>query len=463
MNRKSITLALGGVLLCTTIVISPLFLTSPHTSRAASRLATASNLQSSSSSSTDGILTGSVFYGTTGSSVYALNATTGALIWTYHLKGFASALLLGLHQGTVFIGLYNGPQDYFLAALQATNGSLVWLSAQQWIYPPLISSFQVVNGHIYFLYNAGESSILYAFNANNGSYLWSSEAFGMVIRQGSIYTYDYATMGGPPEPKICALNANDGSVRWCYHDASMVVYNYPMLLYVNGIVYANFRTESGDYGAVALNANDGSLLWIVAGMGVASVVQNIAFATNQNDAEALDASNGWLLVQYQHARYLFSHNGIVYASDSNNDLVAFRQSDGTILWSYTFLGVGLNTCLPPMNGVLYCLGNDDKTEFALNATYGTFLWKYSLGSVNSSSPCPYAFNNVLYCIGNGYQTLFALNTTSGTLLWKHGLLSSPGLLTSLNGITYVLTCTGTNDICVVHAYNAMTGTLLWKY
>jgi outer membrane protein assembly factor BamB len=239
-----------------------------------------------------------------------------------------------------------------------------------------------------------------------------------------------------------------------------------MLLYVNGIVYANSYSSTGPVAsyAIALNANDGSLLWSVAGMKIASVVQTIAFATNQNGAEALNASNGSLLVQYPNASYLFSQNGIVYAVDSNNDLVAFRQSDGSLLWHYNFLGLG-QACLPPMKGVLYCLSNDLKTEFALNATNGTFLWKDSLGSVGVFPPCPYAFNNVLYCIGNGNQTLFALNATSGTLLWKHGLLSIPGLLTSLNGITYVLTGIDTNNIFVVHvhAYNAMTGTLLWKY
>ena len=86
-----------------------------------------------------------------------------------------------------------------------------------------------------------------------------------------------------------------------------------------------------------------------------------------------------------------------------------------------------------INGVLY-VGSDDHFVYALNASDGSFKWKYQTRDIVQSSP--QVVNSVVY-IGSWYF-IYALNAIDGSLKWKfqtgYYVEYSPKVV---NGIVYV--------------------------
>lgn len=400
------------------------------------------------------VVSNSIYYGSNGSSIYALNATTGALLWKYQPGGFTQESLLAIHNGVVYAGLVNWPSGPTtqITALAATSGSLLWLSS--FTFSGYVDSLQFVNKQICVyaaLVGAGEG--FYTLKMSDGSLLWSygvGRGLTTIISQGVVYaTSSY--LQGPPNFETCSLNISDASQRWCYPDVSIVTIQ-------QGVIYTNYVHG----GAIALNANNGSVLWSKFGtwniikvqkfvytlgpdtvcqlnasdgsqrwcsptlgpvhIGNTAVYTYSDYTASPNSTEALNINNGTLLWLEQNTNFISAYQGTVYAVDSSNNLNALRSSNGTLLWQHNLGSKGLTSNSPPTNGILYYLGSDA-------------------------------------------QTLFALNSTNGTLLWLHRFVGSPQLPTVVNSIAYVLTSSTVNGklIVQVHALDVNNGTLLWSY
>ncbi len=68
------------------------------------------------------------------------------------------------------------------------------------------------------------------------------------------------------------------------------------------------------------------------------------------------------------------------------------------------------------NGVVY-VGSSDQNVYALNASTGALLWKYTTGGqIDHSSPA--VTNGVVY-VGSFDGNVYALNASTGALLWKY--------------------------------------------
>jgi outer membrane protein assembly factor BamB len=124
-------------------------------------------------------------------------------------------------------------------------------------------------------------------------------------------------------------------------------------------------------------------------------------------------------------------------------------------WSYT-TGNSLTTSSPAVaNGVVY-VGSEDDNVYALKASTGALLWKYTTGGQVWSSPA--VANGVVY-VGSYDNYVYALKASTGALLWSYttgsGVWSSPAVA---NGVVYV----GSWDNNV-YALKASTGARLWKY
>jgi hypothetical protein len=111
--------------------------------------------------------------------VYALKASTGAFLWKYPTDGEV------LSSPAVANGMvYVGSDDYNLYALNAKTGVLVWSFTTA--YDP--SSPTVANGLVYV---GAAGSMVYALNASSGAQLWNYATDGgmysapaVVIRSG---------------------------------------------------------------------------------------------------------------------------------------------------------------------------------------------------------------------------------------------------------------------------------------
>ena len=313
--------------------------------------------------SSPAIVNGVMYFGSDDHNVYALNASTGALLWSYLTGGSVDASP-AVANGVVYIGSFDGN----MYALDASTGTKLW----NFSAGAIGSSAVVANGVIYF--GSGDGSV-YALNASTGVKLWSYANAGInysspAVANGVVYIGSFLDGNG------YALNASTGAKLWSYTtggevDASPAV--------ANGVVYFG----SGDANVYALNAGTGAKLWSYKTGG--GVFSSPAVA-----------------------------NGVVYFGSLDHNVYALNASTGAKLWSFT-TGFDVEYCSPAVaNGVVY-VGSDDGNVYALNASTGALLWNYfigsSIGSVNSS---PVVVDGVLYVRG-GNQSTGIGNTYAFTL------------------------------------------------
>jgi len=108
--------------------------------------------------SSPAIVNGVVYFGSDGGSVYALNASNGALLWSYANSGAVQSSPAVAH-GVVYIG----SDDNNLYALNASTGTSLW------IYPTggsVESSPAVANGVVYV---GSDDGNVYAFGLTGGA------------------------------------------------------------------------------------------------------------------------------------------------------------------------------------------------------------------------------------------------------------------------------------------------------
>jgi outer membrane protein assembly factor BamB len=322
--------------------------------------------------SSPAVVNGVVYIGSFDGNVYALNAGTGAKLWSY------------------------------------TTGSAVY------------SAPAVVNGVVYFGSSDGN---VYALNAGTGAKLWSyATGSGVysspVVVNGVVYigSYDY---------KVYALSAGTGAKLWSYTTGNEV-YSSPAV--ANGVVYVG----SFDGNVYALNANTGAKLWsysvgqVYSSPAVANGVVYIGAGENEAvpAVYALNASTGAKLWSYTTGVILLSSpavaNGVVYIGSTANSIdvynvgyvYALNANTGAELWSYT-TGGWVDSSPAVANGVVY-IGADDKNLYAFNASTGKKLWSYSTVDPVDSSPT--VTNGVVYVASGGINDegqVYSFNSTTG--------------------------------------------------
>jgi len=117
---------------------------------------------------TEGIVTSSatpngiVYIGSLDGNVYALDANTGAKVWSYKTEYFWPS------SPTVANGIvYVGSSDHNIYALNAKTGAKVWNYTTDFL---VFSSPTVANGIVYV---GSYDHNVYALNANTGTKMWS--------------------------------------------------------------------------------------------------------------------------------------------------------------------------------------------------------------------------------------------------------------------------------------------------
>ena len=309
------------------------------------------------------VVNGVVYVGDNSGNFYALNASTGALLWSASNDAQSSAVA----NGVVYVG------GGGLYALNASTGALLWS------YPVggiVLSAPTVANGVVYFG-NVDENCCvdvfngLYALNASTGALLWSYRAPGSIIYGPPGFVYSSAAVAngvvyfGSANDNVYALNASTGAYLWSYTTGYSVL-DSPAV--ANGVVYFG----SGDGKFYALNASTGALLW--------------SYTTESS----INSSSPAVA------------NGVVYIGSEDDNVYALNASTGAKLWSYD-TGNKVESSPAVANGVVY-VGTRPGGVDALNASTGALLWSYTTGSVGDSSPA--IVNGTLY-IGSSAFSLGA--------------------------------------------------------
>jgi outer membrane protein assembly factor BamB len=307
--------------------------------------------------SSPAVVNGVVYFGSDDGNVYALNASTGAKLWSYTTGSyvFSSPAVVN---GVVYVGSVDGN----MYALYANTGAKLWSYASG---PVDYSSPAVANGVVYF---SSFDNNFYALNASTGAKLWSytnthSSTSSPAVANGVVYV-------GSEDNNVYALNASTGARLWSYATGGPVIYSSPAV--VNGVIYIG----SADHNVYALNASTGAKLW------------------SYSTVDIIESSPAVV-------------NGVVYIGSGDGNVYALNASTGVKLWSYDTHGF-VESSPAVANGVVY-VGGGDGNVYALNAGTGVKLWSYVVTSGLTEISSPTIVDGVLY-IRAGNQSFGTGNT-----------------------------------------------------
>jgi outer membrane protein assembly factor BamB len=269
--------------------------------------------------STPTIIDGVLYGGSDGPSknVYAINAVTGAEIWTYDTEGSVGYSSPAVANGFVYIGSTNCK----LFALDAETGALKWTYQAG---AAITCSPTVANGIVYF---GSEDHKVYALNAETGALVWSYTT-GHQIDFSTPAVVNGVVYIGSDDCKVYALDAATGAYKWSYTTGGFVQ-SSPTV--VDGVVYVG----SGDAYVYALDAATGVRIWSqITGYvrTTPAVADGIVYVSSINrNIYALDASTGTVIWSYATGDGLYSSplvvDGIVYVGSGDGKLYAIKAGN----------------------------------------------------------------------------------------------------------------------------------------
>jgi outer membrane protein assembly factor BamB len=292
------------------------------------------------------VANGVVYVGSDDHNFYALNASTGALLWSYDIGVLGTNSAPAVENGVVYVGSGNG----ILYAFDASTGVPLWTFATD---DYINSSPTVVNGVVYVGSHDGH---LYAVNAATGAEIWAFQAANGYWGRGvdtSPAVVNGVVYFGSDDYNVYALNASTGAELWSY-TTPYIVWSSPAV--ANGVVYVGANTS-----VYALNAKTGAKLWSYdTGSGVQSspaVANGVVFIGSYNGKlYALKARTGAKLWSYDTGGYVESSpavaNGVVYAGSWSYNVYALNARTGAKVWSYDTGGYVISS-LAVADGMLY--------------------------------------------------------------------------------------------------------------
>ena len=256
--------------------------------------------------------------------------------------------------------MYIGSNDGYVYALKASTGALIW-RYQTGSY--VTSSPTVVNG---VLYIGSWDDYVYALNASTGAFIWYYQTGSSVL--GSPTVVNGVVYIGSDDDYVYALNASTGALIWYYQTGNSVT-STPAV--VNGVVYIG----SWDDYVYALKASNGAFIWhYQTGNQIHShpaVVNGVVYISSYDDyVYALKASTGALTWRYQTGGSVESSptvvSGVLYIGSEDDYVYALNASNGALTWRYQ-TGSQVQASPTVVNGVLY-IGSYDDYVYALSTS-----------------------------------------------------------------------------------------------
>ncbi len=284
---------------------------------------------------------GSVYVASSVGKVYALNASNGSLRWTYDSKmegifcpakdGKGQQICASWYNDYSAIGqltlthtiIYGGIKNRFYA-LDAAKGTLLWsrdLPADQIIDQPI-----ALDGKLAYVVActsvARDVCSINASTADTGSPIWrTAEPYyrleQLTIQNSTIYAVSESNINTSISGTgVYAWNSTDGKQRWHYETPKDMIMgsSSPLLVADNrvylGLLGVDDQKQRFMYKRLALDAATGTIRW------------QIPKSYEIGDLRTID----------EH---------IIYAG-SEDTLFAYKTTDGSKLWQYTFASISGN-------------------------------------------------------------------------------------------------------------------------
>ena len=288
--------------------------------------------------------------------LYALDADTGELTWSYDANTPLFGSAAEGRDGTVYVGSEGGK----LYAIDK-KGQLLWTHTTG---GPIYSSPAVTpNGRIYVCSLDG---LIYAL-ARDGSDLWSFETNGFAALDGSVlFSPQEAGDGsvyiaGLYDPNLYALNREDGSVKWACNFEFIIDpcdpnsgtrAGWPFAapaIGPDGTIYQTLLYDSNLY---AIDGGTGGIIWSV------DLADPCSGWFEPNDLVTLRYSDGW-------SSPVVGPDGTIYVSLDDPYLRAVNHSGG-IEWVTKLGEMGGFTLTVGSDGLIYA-ASDDNNLYVVNA------------------------------------------------------------------------------------------------
>ena len=307
--------------------------------------------------------------------MYALDADSGELAWSYDANAYISPAAA---DGVLHIGQWDGR----LVTLDAESGQELWSFESEGAGLVRPTAF---DGVVY----AGVGGNLQDMDAATGEIWWVHQAVGTVISApviaGGIVLF--ASVDGPlyqssSDHWVHALDAGNGELLWSFSTGDPIV-SAPAV--ADGVAYV----VSDGRQLYALDIADGQELW--------------SFDTKDIGSTALDSSP-------------VVRGGVAYFASNDNGVYAVNTEDGTLRWRVEIAGIGYQRGDPafssPMvnDGVLY-IGSANGHLYAMDALTGVSLWGYDTGVFSASTP---SLGGEVVYVSNIGNRVFALDTSAPT-------------------------------------------------
>jgi outer membrane protein assembly factor BamB len=403
------------------------------------------------------VVDGVVDVGTMDSTVYALRASDGGLLWRYQAAGPVGGPVASppvVVDGIVYVnanvdqGL--GYLTGYIYALRASDGTLLWrYTTGNFVYHGYVYSPTVANGVVYIASQAGS---LTALRASDGALLWRYTAKGQVAvslaANGIVYVLDTNIDQGPDY--LEALRASDGRLLW-----RTPSYDY-LPVVVNDVLYITSQA-----GLSALRARDGALLWryALADTGLAGptivggVLYTVAFNYSPDTTTSTPTAGYRLVTAPINWKIPFKQGG-------PSSLYALRASNGMVLWHYQTPSDKNNgmDVLAVAGGLVYIditVGSSKTSISALRASDGSLLWTHA-----GDAPSDWAVvgQGVVYITSNS-GVVYALQARDGKELWRYAVSGNVYSSPVLDGSTLHIGA----DNGVIYTLDASNGSLRWHY
>jgi len=193
---------------------------------------------------------GRVYVGDWRGRVYALDAATGKVRWTFQGKGRIKGAV-AKSGNRLFVGTYDG----YLYALRASTGKVIWRTRSQDRLGgrgQFYSTPAVAYGRVYIGSTDGK---VYSFGAASGQLRWSQGTGGFVYASPAVWRQTVYV--GSYSGRFYALDAATGDVKWRFRAKGDISGSAAVL---NGVVYFSTFDEV----TYALDARTGKQLWTYA-------------------------------------------------------------------------------------------------------------------------------------------------------------------------------------------------------
>jgi outer membrane protein assembly factor BamB len=253
-----------------------------------------------------------------------------------------------------------------LSAYDAITGNLLWTFGggnYGWAPQPVVSE----NGIVFYLEGSNPTH-LYAVNAENGSKLWEAPiTFDIGYSETSLVTVDESlgliymveNVFGPQEDgNLYALKMTTGEVAWYKSKATdnhNIGYGGDYVLLCKGKIYTKAYVNADGYYKAHIVKID------AASQEIEMIFER---PTSYCDVKTYMICNDKLFVRYDS-----------YASDPKT-LTVYNTDSPTSSWNKQFSNINGTVACNPEKNLVY-VPADDASLYALNATTGAEMWKYT--------------------------------------------------------------------------------------